>query len=148
MSKLLPRIRKHRDDWWSFPELSNLLGDFYPAREKELMKNFDFSPSCEVKENKNDFYIRFDLPGVKKDNIKLEIDENRLTVSGDRREEKTEGEEGKSHFSEVYYGSFTRSFTLPASIDAEKVTADYEDGVLKVSVPKAQPNRTREIPVR
>jgi HSP20 family protein len=68
--------------------------------------------------------MRFDLPGVSKDQIKIDLHENTLTVSGERKTERKEGDaESKKHVSEVYYGSFMRSFTFPQTVDPERVEA-------------------------
>ena len=83
-----------------------------------------FNPSCEVSEDKNGYHLKFDLPGLSKDQIRIDLHDNRLTVSGERKEEKKEDSK-KRHFSEVYYGSFTRAFTFPAPVDAERVSASY-----------------------
>lgn len=107
------------------------------------------NPSCEVSEDKSSYLVRFDLPGIPKDQIKIELDENRLTVSGERKEEKNEEDSHKKkHLSEMYYGSFYRSFTLPTAVDAEKSTASYDHGVLSISIPKAGGNKSRQIAVK
>ncbi|MFY0583343.1 Hsp20/alpha crystallin family protein [Cystobacter fuscus] len=102
-----------------------------------------FLPSFEVKETKDAYVFKADLPGVKQDDLNISLTGNRLTVSGQRHEEKKD--EGETHF--VYergFGTFSRSFSLPEGIDAEHVQADLKDGVLNVVVPKkpeVQPKR-------
>ncbi len=94
-----------------------------------------FSPSVDVAETDKAFEIDFHLPGVKKDDIKIDLKDNRLTVSGER---KFKNEKSDKNYKSVesYYGSFSRSFYLPENISEDKVSAAYEDGVLKVLVPK------------
>jgi HSP20 family protein len=102
-----------------------------------------FLPSFEVKETKDSYVFKADLPGVKQEDLNISLTGNRLTISGQRNEEKKD--EGETHF--VYersFGSFSRSFSLPEGIDAEHVQADLKDGVLNVVVPKkpeVQPKR-------
>jgi len=106
-----------------------------------------FHPRCVVSEVKEGYQMKFDLPGISKDQIKIELHENQLTVSGERKEQKSI-EDQKTHFSEVYYGSFTRSFTFPTQVDAEKVNAEYENGVLSINIPKSELSRSRQITIK
>jgi HSP20 family protein len=102
-----------------------------------------FIPAFEVKETKDSYVFKADLPGVKEDGLDISLTGNRLTISGQRQEEKKD--EGERHF--VYersFGSFSRSFTLPEGIDTEHVQAELKNGVLNVVVPKkpeVQPKR-------
>ncbi len=94
-----------------------------------------FSPKVDIAETDKAFEIDFHLPGVKKDEIKIDLDDNQLSVSGERKfENKKEEKNFKSV--ESFYGTFHRSFYLPDNVDADKVSASYEDGILKVNVPK------------
>ena len=109
----------------------------------------NFNPTCEVSEDKNQYMLRFDLPGIPKDQIKIELDDNRLTVSGERREERKEDEKDKKrHFSEISYGSFMRSFTFPTPVSSEKVSATYDHGVLSIAIAKAEQSKVRQIAVK
>lgn len=108
-----------------------------------------FNPSCDVTESKVGYQLRFDLPGVSKDQIKIDLHENTLTVSGERKTERKEGDaENKKHVSEVYYGSFMRSFTFPQTLDPERVDARFENGVLSVELLKKDSPRSRQISVK
>ena len=111
------------------------------------LTKYGFNPSCEVNEDKAGYQLRFDLPGVPKDQIKIDLHENQLTVSGERKAEKKE-ESKRQHFSEVFYGSFSRSITFPTTVDAERVSATYENGILNITVPKSEASRTRQITVK
>ncbi len=126
------------------------LEDIYgPSSLRQNLSRNLLSPSVEVQENKNSYQLKFDLPGVSKDQIKIDIHENTLTVSGERREEKKEEDkEKKTHFSEVSYGSFSRNFTFPERIDAEKSEAKFENGVLNLSIPKSEQSSKRQIFVK
>ncbi|QRK06307.1 Hsp20/alpha crystallin family protein [Archangium violaceum] len=103
----------------------------------------NFIPAFEVKETKDSYVFKADLPGIKEDGLDISLTGNRLTISGQRQEEKKD--EGDRHF--VYersFGSFSRSFTLPEGIDVDHVQAELKDGVLNVVVPKkpeVQPKR-------
>lgn len=106
----------------------------------------EFSPSCDIEEDGNRYLMKFDLPGVKRDQVKVEVDGDRLTVRAERREEK-KSETKKKYLSEVSYGSYERTFTLPAPVEEKSVDAKFEDGVLTISVPKTEVQKAKQIPV-
>ena len=103
----------------------------------------DLTAAFEIKETKEGYMFKADVPGVKESDLTINLTGNRLTVSGKREAEKQQ--ENETYFSyERSYGSFTRSFTLPEGIEAEKVNASLKDGVLSILVPKkpeAQPKK-------
>lgn len=107
-----------------------------------------YNPHCEISETKNQYAVKVDLPGVEKDQIKIDLHEGQLTISGERKEEVKKEDDHKRHFSEFYYGSFSRSFTFPTPVDAERVEARYDAGVLNITIPKSGSTRTRQISVK
>jgi len=110
--------------------------------EKDL-ERADFSPSVDVEENEDMFLVSADVPGVKKDDIKIDVSGNSLRVSGERRREvKEEG------YYERSSGRFSRSFTLPENVDANKIEAHFEDGVLRLVLPKTEVKGAKEIKVQ
>jgi HSP20 family protein len=110
------------------------------TRERQLG---NFSPRLDVEENEKEYLISAELPGMDEKDIDLSIDNNMLTVKGDKKEEK-EGKQGDYHLVERHYGSFSRSFELPEGIDAEKVEAHFKKGVLRISLPKT-PQAQKEV---
>ena len=106
-----------------------------------------FNPSCEVTESKADYTVKFDVPGLSKDQIKIELHDGFLTVTGERREEKKEDDK-KRHFSEVSYGMFTRSLSFPTQVSAERVEAKYDSGVLTITIPKAETTKSRQVTIK
>lgn len=127
-------------------EMDRMVNELMGARTEGSLEKFDFSPSCEISEHEKSYEMKFDLPGVKKDQVKVEIDGDRLTVRAERKEEKEEKSK-KRHLSEISYGSYMRSFTLPHTIDEKKVDARFEDGVLLVSVPKSESTKAKQISI-
>ncbi len=123
-------------------EMDRLLSGSFPTS----YEGYDFSPSCNVKENAKEYIVQFDIPGIKKEDVQIELADNRLTVCGERKENKEE-KDSKSYFSESFFGSFTRSFNLPSSVDSNKVDASYADGVLTVKIPKSQATNVKEIKI-
>ncbi|MBV6643095.1 MAG: Hsp20/alpha crystallin family protein [Cyclobacteriaceae bacterium] len=94
-----------------------------------------YSPTVDVAETEKEFEIQFHLPGMKKENISINVDNDRLTVSGERKFE-NEKKDKNYHKVESHYGTFSRSFYLPDTVNAEKIDASYKDGILTVTVPK------------
>lgn len=108
----------------------------------------NFQPSCDVSETKDHYLVIFDMPGVKKDDIKIEVQGNELVISGERqREMREQGGEATLRV-ERSYGKFERTFTLPATIAADKIEAHYENGVLNVALPKAEAAKSRTIQIQ
>jgi HSP20 family protein len=109
-------------------------------------KEFEFSPSCEICDENDKYTVKFDMPGVKKEQIKVEANDGQLTVQAERREEK-KTETKKKFVSEISYGNYSRVFGLPADADTKKVDAKFENGVLTVAIPKAASSGVKQIPV-
>ena len=122
---------------------------FDPFRELEAVASVGgeyglFAPSFDVKENKEGYVFRADLPGVREEDLEISLTGNHLTISGKREQEKHE--QGDTYYaSERSYGSFSRAFTLPDGTDAENVKAELKDGVLQVVVPKKPEVQPRKI---
>ncbi len=106
-----------------------------------------WQPAVDVFEGKDAIKIVAELPGVKPEDVRLSLENNLLTIRGEKKQEAEERSE-RLHRYERSYGSFERAFVLPSSVDGEKISAEYRDGVLTVLVPKAERARPREIPVR
>ena len=105
-----------------------------------------FDPAFEVKETKDGYLFKADLPGVKLSDVDVSVTENRIQISGKREAEKED--KGDNFYTyERSYGSFTRAFTLPEGIDSSKIHADLRDGVLSVLVPKTPESVPKKIPI-
>lgn len=109
-------------------------------------ESYNFVPACDLEETDSNYLMSFDLPGLKKEDIKIELADNLLTVTGERSKEH-ETKTGGRYQQERYYGSFQRVFTLPHAGDASKVEASYQDGVLRVAVPKVASTKTQTIKI-
>jgi len=105
-----------------------------------------FFPPFEIKENKEAYLFKADVPGVKEPDLEITLTGNRLTVSGKREEEKEE--RGDTYYScERSYGGFRRSFTLPEGADAQHIAADLKAGVLTIRVPKSPGSKTKKVEI-
>jgi len=139
-----------RKNWDPFKELGlfpRWMDELHSPQLRQRMDKVVMSPSVEVNETKMAYLLRFDLPGVSKDQIKIDLHDNVLTVSGERKEERKEDDK-KTHVSEVYYGSFSRSFNFPEGVDAERAEAKFENGVLNLTIPKKETSGKRQISIR
>lgn len=106
-----------------------------------------FMPNVDVAENETQFEISAELPGLKKDAIKIDLENGRLTVSGERKFENED--EGKNyHRIETSYGTFTRSFYLPDSIDEDSIEATFTDGILNITIQKREEKIKRQIEIK
>lgn len=106
-----------------------------------------FSPAFDVKETKDGFIFKADLPGIEEKDLDVKITKNRLSVSGKREHEKTE--KGDTYYTyERSYGSFTRAFTLPDGVDADAIKAELKAGVLTINMPKKPEAQPKKVAVK
>ncbi len=105
-----------------------------------------WAPAMDLVESGDHYVLRLDLPGLGEDDINLEVEENTLTVSGERHFDQ-EVDDGGFHRIERSYGSFSRSLTLPPGVNAEAVTAQFDRGVLEVRIPKPEERKPRRISI-
>lgn len=113
----------------------------------EGLVNGSWNPSVDVYEDQNGIVLEADLPGLKAGDFELSIENNVLTLKGERKFEK-KADEGNYHRVERSYGSFTRSFTLPTTVEVNNVAADFKEGVLRVSLPRREETKPRQIQVQ
>jgi len=129
------------DQWNTLPRM---MEDFLSGgRAGEMMA---WGPNVDIVENPEGFEIHAELPGVKQEDVKITLDNNVLTLSGEKRQEV---KEDKSNYCRVErsYGRFERTFSLPTTIKADAVRASYEDGVLRIQLPKAESAKSRSITI-
>jgi HSP20 family protein len=105
-----------------------------------------WSPAVDIFETENELVLKADLPDLKLDDIEVRVENQTLTLKGGRQFEKDENTRGY-HRIERNYGTFVRSFTVPASVDAEKVAAEYKNGVLTVKLPKKEAAKPRQVKI-
>jgi HSP20 family protein len=143
--------------WDPFKEMDDLQGRFAklfgltPARftngGKELMTVAEWVPSVDIIEDEKEWLVKADLPEVKKEEVKVSVENGVLTITGERKLEKEEKNK-KYHRVERAYGNFLRSFTLPDAADGSKVTAEFKDGLLKVHLPKCEKAKPKSVDVK
>ncbi|MBI3414975.1 MAG: Hsp20/alpha crystallin family protein [Verrucomicrobia bacterium] len=143
--------------WDPFKEMDDLQSRFArlfgltPARagngDKETMTIAQWAPSVDITEDDREWVVKADLPEVKKEDVKVTVENGVLTITGERKFEKEEKDK-KYHRLERSYGTFLRSFSLPEGADGGKVAADFKDGVLQVHLPKSEKAKPKAIEVK
>ena len=130
--------------------VNRFLGGF-PNRlgsgETQSLAVADWSPEIDISQDDHEYLLKADLPEMKKDDVRVTVEDGILCVSGERKSEK-EDQKRKFHRVERSYGSFRRSFTLPEDTDSKKVTAEFRDGVLKVHLPTTEIAKTKALHVK
>ncbi|MBI4548049.1 MAG: Hsp20/alpha crystallin family protein [Ignavibacteriae bacterium] len=104
-------------------------------------------PTVDIAEQENDYVVKVDLPGVNKSDVKITVQNDVLTIRGEKKQEKEKKGENY-HRVERSYGSFQRSFTLPSSVMSDKIEASYDNGVLTITLPKVEEAKPKEIEVK
>ena len=140
--------------WDPFREFSTLQDrmnrlfhdSFGPEGREESLMSTTFAPPVDVYEDEHSVTLKIEVPGIDEKDIDVRLENNTLTVHGERKFEKEEKEENYRRV-ERQYGSFTRSFTLPNTVDAEQVSADYDRGVLKITLAKKAEAKPKQIKV-
>ncbi len=146
-------MAKYIARWDPFKELTSLREDmerlfnsFFERYPREKAEGF-WSPPLDVEETENEFVIKAELPGMKKEDIKVSLSGDTLTISGEKKKEAEE--KGKTYYRmERSYGKFQRTITLPAEVEMDKAKASYQNGVLTLNLPKSEVARPREIPIQ
>ena len=143
--------------WDPFKEMEELQGrmarifGLAPSRTatggQEVMTTTEWTPSVDITEDDKEYLVKADLPEVKKEDVKVTVENSVLTITGERKFEK-EVKDKKYHRMERSYGSFLRSFALPDQADGTKVAAEFKDGVLKVHLPKTEKAKPKAVEVK
>ena len=131
--------------WDPFSEMSRLQDEFFGRRANT--NNPSFRPSVDIFQDENGVHIRADLAGVKPEDIKVSVENNVLTLSGERRLENEDNRDGY-HRVERHYGSFSRSFALTDKVNSEDIDASFDNGVLSLLLPHKPETKKREIAVK
>jgi HSP20 family protein len=106
-----------------------------------------WAPACDIYETDNEIVVKAELPEVKKEDVRVSIENNVITIHGERKfSEETKRE--NYHRLERSYGAFTRSFTLPSFVDASKINAEFKDGILRVTMPKREEAKPKQVEVK
>ena len=142
-----------RDLWDPFSNLAEIQDEMNRLFDTSLRRTgaaaFDgtFVPAVDVVEEKDNYLVRADLPGLSKEDVSVTLQDNYLTIKGEKKHE-TETKEANYYRKERVHGSFTRTIELPMSVDAKKIDAHFKDGVLQVRLPKSEEAKPKQIEVK
>jgi HSP20 family protein len=128
----------NEDFFWGFP--------FVPVTGKQLSAQSGWHPAIDITEEKERYVIHADLPGLKKEEIRISLEDGVLTIEGERKTE-SEHKDRNYHRIERSYGRFARSLNLGSAVDEAKIKASYKDGVLEVTAPKAERAKAKTIDI-
>lgn len=139
-----PTRRRRGRDWWdSFFE--SALEPWF--RESEGFGDERFVPAVDIRETDDKYLIEAELPGIKKEDVHIEVKDGVLTIRGERKHEE-EKKEGNYTRIERAYGQFQRTFTLPVNVEEEKIDAAFKDGILTVELPKGEKAKPKQIEIK
>ncbi len=133
----LERIRKEMDNIWD---------TFFDRKPLSGYGVSEWIPSLDVSETKNSYIVKAELPGIDPKDVEISLSDNVLTIKGEKKQEKEEENENY-HVIERSYGGFTRSFRLPGQVQNDKVKATYKNGILKITLPKTEETKKKEIKI-
>jgi HSP20 family protein len=128
-------------------EIDRLFDDFFTGSPFRSFERGDWIPTVDMSENENEIVVHAEIPGMNAKEIDIFLNGRVLTMKGDRKQEQEEKEK-KYHRIERRYGSFSRSFELPADVDGNKVKAAYKDGVLTLNLPKTKEQSVKRIEIK
>ena len=144
----LMSTRRPFENFQTLRRLNSVLDEaFAPFQQETGSVTSSWYPACDVFEDKDAVKIVAELPGVKPEDVKVSLENNLLSIRGEKKQEAEERSE-RIHRYERSYGSFERTFMLPSTVEGDKISAQYQNGVLTIIVPKAERARPREIPVQ
>jgi len=139
--------------WKPFGDLMSMhdrihrfFGDELKDAEKGSESLATWYPITDIFETKDEYVFKLEVPGLEKDDINIEFNENTLTIKGEKKEEK-EVKEENYHRVERFSGSFSRRFTIPRETDGNKIKASMKDGILELRIPKAEEKKAKAIPI-
>jgi HSP20 family protein len=130
-------------------EINRMFETFFRGEEDEPSSlRSTWKPAVDLVEHDEEFVARVELPGVRKEDVKITMHDNVLNITGVKQQEKKEGKEPNYHRIERSYGSFQRCFSLPTQVKADKIDAEYKDGILTIRMPKSEEAKPKQIEVK
>lgn len=126
--------------------ISNLFDEFFSLKPTGFF-DADWMPAVDVREDSKSVYVTADIPGIDEKNLEVNIEDNVLTIKGERFEEHKSGDEKHTILSERSYGAFQRSITLPRGVKGEEAKAEFKNGVLRIAIPKEKQSEIKKIKI-
>ena len=132
---------------WAVPAFGRIFEDWFNGPGDLAKSASALRPAMDVEEDENHFIVRTELPGIPKDEVQITLEDGVLSITGEKRSDR-ETKEKNYHVVERSFGSFHRTLSLPAGVDAEKASASFENGVLTVSIPKSEAAKPRKLEIK
>jgi len=141
------RFNPTRDMWRMRDEMDNIFRKFHTTnQENDLYFESDWSPQVDISETENGYIFKAELPGLSKDDVKITLKDDVLTLRGEKKSN-CKAEDQTYHLCEIVTGKFARSFRLHAPVEKEKINAAFENGILTMDIPKAEEAKPKEIEI-
>lgn len=135
--------------WQELEEMTNRLNRLFGvAFPGEAGSRPFWTPAVNVEETKDALVLTAELPGMRIEDVEIEVENNVLSIRGEKKEEREEKEDRRYHVWERCYGSFERQFTLPRTVDTDKISAEFKDGILYIEMPKAPEAKSKRIAIK
>jgi HSP20 family protein len=130
-------------------DINRLFDSFFRSgmQSEEAVATSYFAPAVDIAEQENEYVVKMELPGVAKEDVKISLESNILTIKGEKKQEKEEKNKN-FHRAERSYGSFQRSFTLPSTVKNDKIDATFNSGILSITLPKSEEAKPKQIEVK
>ena len=142
-------IKYRRDNEWFNDTFKSLFNAPFFSTRDEVMNTTSFTPRVRISEDKDNFYLNLEMPGIPKEDVKISLEDNTLSISGTKKHQ-NKTEESNLILNEIFYGEFSRSFNLSEDIKKDSIDAEFKDGLLTISLPKKEEVKpvVKEIPVK
>ena len=133
---------------WSPTKNLRCFNPFYKESQQEQDNDncISWAPAADIYDTKDDYVVKLEIPGLSKKDVKIEVENDTLSVSGERKSDNGVKKD-EIHWSEIHSGKFHRAFRLPKNIDAKKIDASMKDGILELKVPKPEVKKPKHIPI-
>lgn len=136
--------------WEPFREMEDMFRQYSPFFSRALRRSggeeMEWTPVADISETDKEYLIKAQLPEVRKEDVKITFDNGVISITGERRHEKEQTDENEIRV-ESFYGTFSRSFSLPDNVDAKAIRAETKDGVLRVRIPKTEASKAKPIAI-
>lgn len=142
-------IKYRRDNEWFNDTFKSLFNAPFFSTRDEVMNTTSFTPRVRISEDKDNFYLNLEMPGIPKEDVKISLEDNTLSISGTKKHQ-NKTEDSNLIMNEIFYGEFSRSFNLSDDIKKDSIDAEFKDGLLTISLPKKEEVKpvVKEIPVK
>ena len=143
-------LRNPEDPFLAFhKDIDDVFDNFFPFKSARPTTLFEskWAPRIDVEENSGRIYVKAELPGINESDLNLTITGNVLRIDGEKKEEEKKEKDGRTIISERFFGSFSRTITLPVGVDADKIKADFKGGILNIEIPLKETKQSKKIEI-